>query len=304
MNSFDVLVVGGTHGNEVNAPWLLDQWGLHPELLDVSGLSVQHVIGNPAALAAGRRYVDRDLNRSFRRDLLDGAGKDLELVRARDLLAQHGPCGSAPSRVVLDLHSTTASMGNCLVVYGRRPADLALAALVQSALGLPVYLHEADSAQTGFLVEQWPCGLVVEVGPVPQGVLDVRVVTQTRLALEACFRSLHQVRNGLGRDPELLVVHRHLGSRDLPRDSQGRPVALLHPARQGMDWQPVDGAAPLFMGADATSVETLQREDAVIPVFINEAAYAEKHIAFSLTQREVWPVKQQWIGALNELLKS
>ena len=71
-----------------------------------------------------------------------------------------------------------------------------------------------------------------------------------------------------------------------------------------MDWQPVDGAAPLFMGADATSVETLQREDAFIPVFINEAAYAEKHIAFSLTQREVWPVKPQWIGALNELLKT
>ena len=304
MSSCDVLVVGGTHGNEVNAPWLLDQWDRHPDLLDVAGLSVQRVIGNPAARAAGRRYVDRDLNRSFRRDLLDGAGEDLELVRARELLAQYGPAGSAPSRVVLDLHSTTAAMGNCLVVYGRRPADLALAALVQSALGLPVYLHEADAAQTGFLVEQWPCGLVVEVGPVPQGVLDARVVTQTRLALEACFRSLHRVRKGLDRDPELLVVHRHLCSRDLPRDAQGQPTALLHPARQGRDWHPLDGAAPLFVGADATSVETLQRDDVVVPVFVNEAAYAEKHIALSLTQREVWSVKPQWTMALHELLQS
>ena len=58
------------------------------------------------------------------------------------------------------------------------------------------------------------------------------------------------------------------------------------------------------MGADATSVETLQRNDAVVPVFVNEAAYAEKHIAFSLTQREVWSVKPQWTRALHELLKS
>ena len=34
-------------------------------------------------------------------------------------------------------------------------------------------------------------------------------------------------------------------------------------------------------------------------MFINEAAYAEKRIALSLTQREVWPVEAAWRAALE-----
>ena len=211
----DVLVVGGTHGNEVNGAWLVDQWREQPSLLDTAGLSLALEIGNPEARAVSRRYVDRDLNRCFTPDLLNQGEQEVELKRARQLLAVYGPESATPCRVALDLHSTTAAMGNCLVVYGRRPADLALAARVQGALGLPVYLHEADAAQTGFLVEQWPCGLVIEVGPVPQGVLDARVVRQTRIALETCLQQLAAARAGRDRDPHSLVVHRHLGSVDL-----------------------------------------------------------------------------------------
>ena len=41
-----------------------------------------------------------------------------------------------------------------------------------------------------------------------------------------------------------------------------------------------------------------------IPVFVNEAAYAEKSIAFSLTRREVWPVEPTWLPALQQLLSA
>ena len=126
----DVLVVGGTHGNEVNGAWLVDQWREQPALLDTAGLSLALEIGNPEARAVSRRYVDRDLNRCFTPDLLNQGGQEVELKRARQLLAVHGPESATPCRVALDLHSTTAAMGNCLVVYGRRPADLALAARV------------------------------------------------------------------------------------------------------------------------------------------------------------------------------
>ena len=36
MAGCDVLVVGGTHGNEVNGAWLVDQWREQPALLDLS----------------------------------------------------------------------------------------------------------------------------------------------------------------------------------------------------------------------------------------------------------------------------
>jgi aspartoacylase len=227
----------------------------------------------------------------------------LEFQRAGELLQLHGPSGEQPCVVAVDLHSTTAAMGNSLVVYGRRPADLALAALVQGALGLPIYLHEADAQQTGFLVESWPCGLVIEVGPVPQGLLNARVVEQTRLGLETCLRAVDQARQGLARLPDALVVHRHLGSRDLPKSENGEPQALVHPELQGRDWQDIASTQPMFRAADGTDrgEEWVEGE---IPVFVNEAAYAEKSIAFSLTCREVWPVEPTWLPALKQLLSA
>ena len=301
MTTCGVLVVAGTHGNEVNAPWLLQQWQVNPDLIDAAGLSVQRVIGNPEALRRRCRYLDRDLNRCFLPEQLERDASGLEFQRAGDLLRLHGANGEHPCAVAIDLHSTTAAMGNSLVVYGRRPADLALAALVQGALGLPIYLHEADAQQTGFLVESWPCGLVIEVGPVPQGVLNARVVEKTRLGLETCLKVLDQVHQGSARLPAALVVHRHLGSRDLPKSDNGEPQALIHPELQGRDWQDITPAQAVFRAVDGTDCgEGLVEGE--IPVFVNEAAYAEKSIAFSLTRREVWPVQPTWLPALKQLL--
>jgi aspartoacylase len=301
-----VLVVAGTHGNECNAPWLLDAWARLPGRLDSSGLALCPLIGNPDALAQSRRYLDRDLNRSFQPDLLaDPARQEREVVRARSLLADHAPEAADPCLVVIDLHSTTAAMGNCLVVYGRRPADLALAAALQQKLGLPIYLHEGDPHQNGYLAEAWPCGLVIEVGPVPQGVLTAAVVLQSAIALEATLALLAGARQGRLPQPTHLVVHRHRQSLDLPRHGNGSPAAVIHPLRQHRDWQPLRAGDPLFQategGTIAYSPPAGLENQLVWPVFINEAAYGEKGIALSLTSRERWPVQPSWTEALQAL---
>jgi len=307
-----LLVVAGTHGNERNAPWLLEQWRHRPQLLASAGLDLELVIGNPAALAANRRYLDRDLNRCFTPELLaDATRPELEIQRARELLACFGPQGHAPCPVVIDLHSTTSGMGNSLVLYGRRPADLALAAALQARLGLPVYLHEADTAQTGFLVERWPCGLVIEVGPVPQGLVQAAICRQTQLALEAVCAAVAEAAWSSLRLPQGLSVHLHAGSLDLPRDGSDQPLAVLHPQRQSRDWRPLQPGDPLFWQADGTvqcvasgSTEPLSAAAGLWPVFINEAAYGEKHIALSLTRRERWLCQPSWGEALTECLRA
>ena len=86
-----VLVVAGTHGNEINGPWLLEQWASYPALIDSCGCQVETITGNPGAQADGCRYRDRDLNRSFRPDLLERAKDnpeqaDQEMRRALELL--------------------------------------------------------------------------------------------------------------------------------------------------------------------------------------------------------------------------
>ena len=306
-----VLVVAGTHGNERNAPWLIQQWLERPGLLQHHGLEVELAIGNPAAFAAQRRYIDRDLNRTFLPELLaDPSQQGVEVQRARQLLARFGPGGPAACPVALDLHSTTAAMGNSLVVYGRRPADLALAAVLQHRLGLPIYLHEGDPSQVGYLVEQWPCGLVIEVGPVAQGVVTAPICLQTQLAVEAALASLAEARAGRLRLPVALVVHRHCGSIDLPRGANGEPIGMLHPSLQGRDWQPLTAASAVVLMADGS---VLRLGDLLAdrgagqgashwPVFINEAAYGEKGIAFSLTQRQRLACDPSWGQALADLL--
>ena len=304
-----VLVVAATHGNERNAPWLLDQWRAQPALLRSHGLPLQLEIGNPAAHAQNRRYIDRDLNRCFAPALLeDPARQELEVQRARQVLGRYGPGGERACAVALDLHSTTSAMGNSLVVYGRRPADLALAAGIQARLGLPVYLHEADAAQTGFLVERWPCGLVIEVGPVPQGLLSAAIARQTQLALEAALDTLAQAAADRLVLPRGLVVHAHRGSLDLPRQPDGTPAATVHPALQGRDWWPLRAGQPLFWRADgstqALAAADLADSEARWPVFINEAAYGEKGIALSLTRREVLAAGEAWRQALVALMQA
>jgi aspartoacylase len=315
-----VLVVAGTHGNERNAPWLLQHWQHQPAALAAAGLPLELVIGNPAALAANLRYLDRDLNRCFQPALLDDPSVTArEVARARQLLALHGAAGERPCSIVFDLHSTTSAMGNSLVVYGRRPADLALAAAIQARLGLPVYLHEGDARQSGFLLERWPCGLVIEVGPVPQGVVQARICRQTQLALEAGLAALADARQNRLRLPSTLVVHRHLGSLDLPRDGDGAPLACVHPQRQDRDWRPLQTGDPLFVDPEGRSSIDPQTEGAglpgsgtavnreemtgadVVPVFINEAAYGEKGIALSLTRRERLAVQPRWAQELGAL---
>ena len=304
-----ILVVGGTHGNERNAPWLLQQWRTNPAELNNHGLALKLVLGNPEAFQAGRRYIERDLNRCFDPSLLaDTTQQQHEMVRARELLQRHGPDAAEPSLVALDLHSTTAAMGNSLVVYGRRPADLALAAALQQRLGLPIYLHEADAAQRGFLVERWACGLVIEVGPVPQGVLDAAICRQTQIAVECAFGVVAAAASGSLRLPAQLVVHRHLCSVDVPRDQDGTPRYLLHPQLQGHDWRPLQLRDPVFCNTKGDTVSLLavlndsrKNQPAYWPVFIGEASYGEKGIAFSLTNREIWPVNEAWRDALIAL---
>ena len=63
-----VLLVAGTHGNEINGIFLFDQWKKSPLLINTHGIKTYSVIGNPEAKKAGKRYIHKDLNRSFQED--------------------------------------------------------------------------------------------------------------------------------------------------------------------------------------------------------------------------------------------
>ena len=115
------------------------------------------------------------------------------------------------------------------------------------------------------------------------------------------FQAIADVVSGEASYPHQLVLHRHLRSLDLPRQASGEAAALIHPQLQDRDWIPLRCGDPLFISAQGTTI-AYEGPDGAIPVFINEAAYAEKAIALSLTSREEWPLSQHWTEALALLL--
>lgn len=60
-----VAVTGGTHGNEMSGVCLAQYWMQAPGELQRPSFSAMPLLANPAATAACRRYVGRDLNRTF-----------------------------------------------------------------------------------------------------------------------------------------------------------------------------------------------------------------------------------------------
>ena len=64
MNLKKILLVSGTHGNEINPIWAVNLFNQQDNSND-SNIVYKSIIGNPLAFEKGVRYIDTDLNRSF-----------------------------------------------------------------------------------------------------------------------------------------------------------------------------------------------------------------------------------------------
>ena len=292
-----LLIVSGTHGNELNPIMAVDKF----RNLTLAGENkhFEFILGNPLACEKGLRYLDIDLNRSFefKKSLLS---RDFyEFQRAEQIVNEFGPESLKGCQVVLDLHTTTSSMGTSIVMYGRRKKDFYLAAILQSKFGLPIYLHEKDSQQTGFLVEAWPCGLVIEIGPVAQNHYDPIIVERFLIILNFLEELIEGINNNNFSLPDEINIFVHQGSIDYPRDKEGNINSLIHPERVMQDWIEIKNGDPLFLDEFNKNINYISK-DTTHPVFIGEAAYKEKNIAMSFTKKETIKCSKEWISEFNE----
>tara|TARA_B100001778_G_scaffold102969_1_gene84061 strand:+ start:137 stop:1033 length:897 start_codon:yes stop_codon:yes gene_type:complete len=280
-----ILIVSGTHGNEINTVWAVNQFSNQKNTFD-KDIEYKYIIGNPLAYERGCRYVDKDLNRSFDLSKSYFDNSIYEINRANFLIERFGINGSEPCQIAIDLHTTTANMGTSIVMYGRRVKDFCLAALLQHKFGLPIYLHEKDKKQTGFLVEAWPCGLVIEIGSVAQNFYNPEIINRFLIIIGSLRDEIRKLKNNQIKLPRSLVVYIHQGSIDYPRKENGDIDSLIHPKRMNQDWKPVKKGDPLFIDMEGNT-KIYRGEDTIWPVFIGEVAYKEKNIAMSYTKKEV-----------------
>ena len=59
-----ILIVSGTHGNEINPVWAVKKFYREKNSLN-HGIEYEYIIGNPVAYEKGYRYIDVDLNLSL-----------------------------------------------------------------------------------------------------------------------------------------------------------------------------------------------------------------------------------------------
>ncbi len=293
MTQNKILIVSGTHGNELNPVWAVKKF---KNLIHSSSRKhgCEFILGNPKALEAGLRYIDVDLNRSFNVPKNEYNKNFYEINRSEYLINEYGSKGNKSCPIVIDLHTTTSSMGTSIVMYGRRLKDFCLAAILQSKFGLPIYLHEKDKNQTGFLVEAWPCGIVIEIGPVAQNHYDSEITERFSIILDFLGDLIINLQNDRINLPNEISLFVHQKSIDYPRNKNLDISGLIHPSRINKDWQMIKEDDPLFLDLSNKTINYKGKEK-IYPLFIGEAAYREKNIAMSFTKKEMVKCNQEWI---------
>jgi predicted deacylase len=144
----EVAVVGGVHGDETGGVRAVRR--LRRADLDLRR-GVAFVLANPAAVEAGRRYLDSDLNRAFPGD---PRGDREHRLAARI-------CDLIEDRTTLSLHDTHSQPVPFALVHRSQPEEFELA----SRLPVP-HVVDHTGVNEGTITE---CGLTVEVEVGTQG---------------------------------------------------------------------------------------------------------------------------------------
>lgn len=282
-----VVIVGGNHGNEFTGIYLVKKFHNHPDLVHRSSFETLSLLGNPQAIAARVRYVDKDLNRCFVQLSNEDKPANYEELRAQEIQTILKPKIPDIEDVIIDLHTTTSNMGLCIILGNRHPILLELAAVLNAINPLvKVYLHEQPKG-SGFLRSLSDLGFALEVGPVPQSILNAELFQQTE---QLIYTSLDYFENyNLGKNllkNNTLTVYRSIGVIDYPRSEDGEIQGMIHPQLQFRDYEPLYPGEPMFMTFSGEEI-VYKGNDIVYPIFINEAAYYEKGIAMHISQKEL-----------------
>lgn len=281
-----LLIVGGTHGNEMSGIRLVEQWRHNGLPQHFDALNIECVLANTSAIEANRRFIEQDLNRQFTLARLNANDDSVENRLARVLNQRFGPKGHSQTDIVIDIHNTTSAMGATLILPSDDDWYLQLGRYVKQHMPSATILLEnaCDYLEHPYLCTLGTRGVMIEVGAQPQGLLraDVYRLTEEMLlhTLGYCQRDItHSL-------PALLPCEAYLLGDNVyfPVDKAGNVSAMIHPHLQDKDFQALMPGDPVFLGFDGK--EWLWQEKTVtFPHFINEAAYRSQNVAFSMSTK-------------------
>lgn len=283
-----VAITGGTHGNELTGVYLIKKWLRDPGPVTREGFETLLLHTNPEAIKACRRYIDRDLNRSFSMADLAHPKSHYEAQRACEINTLLGPKGVDEPRVdfICDLHSTTSNMGLSLVVSNQSKLTWdAVRYLRAKEPALHVYRWQGDE-EDAFVDSIAPHGFAIEVGAVPQGVLRSDLFFATERVVMHLLDFFEKVTHGtvIPETDREITVYDHVDLVDYPRDSDGEIDGMVHEKLQDHDYALLHKGDPIFRRLDGSEI-VYNREVPLHALFVNEAAYYEKGFAMTLARK-------------------
>lgn len=298
----NIVVAGGTHGNERTGVRLVQKWMDDTESIRrlCPSANVELVLANPEAVRLNRRYRDHDLNRAFSQACLDVAiePQQYEFCRARELNEMYGPKGpDTKTDLLLDIHNTGSNMGYCLILSTRDPFTMkASAVLTQEFKDTWIYYQPEERSASPYFGTVAKADVCIEIGPQQHGTLNAKIFETSEQLVKRYLELVEEWNRGELQKRPPIKVNVFTQWRDLgyPKPQGGGAIlAMIHPDLDGRDYgelKILDKLFRTFDGKDILYEGELDGTKSVYPIFINEPAYYEKDIAMSLTKKtvEMW----------------
>jgi len=210
-----------------------------------------------------------------------------EANRAKVINQKIGLKEAPKTDLIIDLHTTTANMGVSIILLEENAFNLQMAAYIQEKVADSYIYSCSGSLDHPFLASLAPYGFILEVGPIPNGVVRQDIFDKTKDTLDVAFEFITLANSG--NIPErngAIEVFKHKKSVEFPRDQDGHINAIIHSNIQDKDYQPINKGDPLFVTLDG-GIITYEEDETLYPVFINEAAYYVSDMAFDLTEKVI-----------------
>ncbi len=275
-----LVIFGGTHGNEWTGIEVLKI--LNVKKLEGESFEIEGYFSNPLSFDNKKRYIQQDLNRSFTKKSIEGKGTLVEEVIAKEIYDKY----ATDKNCLIDLHTTTANMGKSIVLTNKSRFNLHLIKFLKAKHKDLNVFYWAESEDLAFLNSICPNGFAIETGPVANNVADPVMIEMTLELVEDIAEYITLVNNNLinledGVEVEVFEKYEYV---DYIKNEEGERITYLHRDLIGKDFSKLIKGDKIFSFYDGGEV-LFDKEGEYYPVFINEAAYYEKGIAFCITKK-------------------
>ncbi|MDA0146535.1 MULTISPECIES: aspartoacylase [Vibrio] len=284
-----VLIVAGTHGNELSGIYLHKLIKEKRYSVERSTFSADSIITNSEAVKRNVRYIDTDLNREFSVTNSKCCSDLHESKIAHQFIDQYA---NQEKPLIVDLHNTTSNMGATLILLSNDVFYRKLGAYVKQRMPSAHILFEErkEWQEQSYLCTAGQYGIMIEVGAQAHGTLKYETVKLMKQMLTAVLdyvekHNLNQI--GLLSEYDAFFYTEEI---KIPLDQEGMRQALVHPTICGRDFEAVKPGAPILATFAGYDIHWNGQGD-IYPHFINESAYSKANIAMALAeQRRVSPV--------------